>query len=132
MSQQHYGPHNSAAVLNRLLSVMAACGEAAQGIVRNNHHAAVASGKGIVGATGDPARAAQQAAEAQQQAAQEAQLAARQIALGIQSAGAAWDALQAALSVAPNQPAPKPESRATAVAEAAGTTVPAPRLALAE
>jgi len=125
MSQQHYGPHNSAAVLNRLLSVMAACGEAAQGIVRNNHHAAVAVGKGIVGATGDPLRAAQQAA-------QEAQLGARQIALGIQSANAAWDALQAALSVAPNQPAPKPESRATAVAEAAGTTAPAPRLALAE
>ncbi len=62
---------------------------------------------------------------------QEAQLGARQIALGIQSANAAWDALQAALSVAPNQPAPKPESRATAVAEAAGTTAPALKLATA-
>ncbi len=130
MAEQHYGPHNAAACLNRVLAAMAALGEAAQGMVRNQHHAEIAAGKGIVGASGDPLAAAQHAAAVQQDAAQEAALAARQIGKGLQSAGAAWDALQAALSVPPHQPQSKP-SPATAVAEAAGSTAPGPRLALA-
>lgn len=130
MGQQVYGPHNARLLLERILTTMASLGEAAQGIMQNMHWANLAAGGGIVGATGDPAKAAQQAQQAQQNAAAEAQLSARQIVRGLQGADAGWASIQAALAIEPNA-AQRPVSKAESVASAAGTTA-APKLALAE
>lgn len=120
MSQQQIGPHNRQLVVKQALTVMAALGEFVQGVTRQEHWSAVARGNGLVAPGG--ATSVKQAAEDlqkfQEQAAMETQLAGRQLVQGIQSAGAAWSAMQKALELPP-QAAPAPSS-ATKLAETAG------------
>lgn len=126
---KHFGPHNAQEVMDGLISLSAACGEAVQGIMRHSHHSRVASGAGIIEARGNPELAAKQAELLRAQHAAEAQRALRQVQAGMQSVQDGWNLLNAALAMAPGTP--KQNTAASELAENAGTSRPAPDLALA-